>query len=79
MTLAAGVTRRGEMPFRPPIRSDHAEEGPLEGDHAADRAGLVRVENVFITPDGKPYAYSLNCHELGPLCRDGLKVGRDAA
>jgi hypothetical protein len=26
----------------------------------ADRVGLIRFENVFVTPDGKHYAYSLN-------------------
>ncbi len=26
----------------------------------ADRSGLVRIENVWVTPDGKHYAYSLN-------------------
>jgi hypothetical protein len=26
----------------------------------ADRSGLVRIESVWVTPDGKHYAYSLN-------------------
>ena len=24
----------------------------------ADRAGLIRIESVFVTPDGKSYAYT---------------------
>jgi hypothetical protein len=26
----------------------------------ADRAGLIRIENVWVTPDGAHYAYSFN-------------------
>jgi len=55
------VTRDGEIP-KPIYRYNMATgKKTLWKELApADRAGLIRIENVYVTPDGAHYAYSLN-------------------
>ncbi|HEY3171208.1 MAG TPA: protein kinase [Thermoanaerobaculia bacterium] len=52
------VTRRGELPAR--IERLDLATGKKELQKElmpADRSGLIRIQEVFITPDGKSYAY----------------------
>jgi len=55
------VTREGEIP-RPIYRYSFAtgKKSLWKELVPADRAGLIRIENVVVTPDGAHYAYSLN-------------------
>ncbi len=55
------VTREGEVP-RPIYRYSFATGKKTLWKQLipADRAGLVRIENVYVTPDGAHYAYSIN-------------------
>ena len=53
------VTRRGELPAR--IERLDLATGKKEFWKElmpADRAGLIRIDSVFVTPDGKSYAYT---------------------
>lgn len=55
------VTRRGEMPLRIQRYSFSTKTKTLWKELLPDdRSGLVRIENVFVTPDGKHYAYSFS-------------------
>ena len=55
------VTRPGEIP-QPIYRYSFAtgKKTLWKEILPADRSGLVRIENVLVTPDGKQYAYSFN-------------------
>jgi Tol biopolymer transport system component len=55
------VTREGEIP-RPVYRYSFATGKKTLWKELvpADRAGLIRIENVLVTPDGAHYAYSIN-------------------
>jgi Tol biopolymer transport system component len=55
------VTREGEIP-KPVYRYNFAtgKKTPWKEIIPADRTGLVRIENLFVTRDGKHYAYSFN-------------------
>ena len=55
------MTREGEIP-RPVYRYSFAtgKKTLWKEIVPADRTGLVRIEDVYITRDGKRYAYSFN-------------------
>ncbi len=55
------VTRRGEIPQRIERYGFSTKKKTLWKEIVpADRTGLVRIENVFVTRDGKHYAYSFS-------------------
>jgi hypothetical protein len=55
------VRREGEMPQRIYRYSLASGSKTLWKElMPADRAGLIRIENVWVTPDGAHYAYSIN-------------------
>jgi len=55
------VTRQGEIP-KPVYRYNFStgKKTLWKEIVPVDRTGLVRIENLYITPDGRHYAYSLN-------------------
>jgi hypothetical protein len=55
------VTRFGEVPLRVfRYRLSTGKKDLWKALVPAERTGLVRIESVVVTPDGKSYAYSTN-------------------